>query len=329
MVSAGSAWRFGSSPLARGKHGGHEVRRQRRRLIPARAGKTPSPPSRRARSKAHPRSRGENAHLTRLNEAGTGSSPLARGKLACRSPSHLLPRLIPARAGKTRNNQSANSRGWAHPRSRGENAALTAGTGMKVGSSPLARGKPHGHPVRARRPGLIPARAGKTTPPALSPRLSTAHPRSRGKTPPKAPTESLTPAHPRSRGENRMPVTGYSSSMGSSPLARGKRRRRGRARGARWLIPARAGKTKWTRRNLVDNGAHPRSRGENVAFEHRAQILGGSSPLARGKQTVNRRHCAPLGLIPARAGKTLAERGGSVASTAHPRSRGENTEVRS
>ena len=268
MVSAGSAWRFGSSPLARGKHGGHEVRRQRRRLIPARAGKTPSPPSRRARSKAHPRSRGENAHLTRLNEAGTGSSPLARGKLACRSPSHLLPRLIPARAGKTRNNQSANSRGWAHPRSRGENAALTAGTGMKVGSSPLARGKPHGHPVRARRPGLIPARAGKTTPPALSPRLST--------------------AHPRSRGENPAEGTDRELDAGSSPLARGKRTQVGDVVRAARLIPARAGKT-----------PHP---------ARCPRFDAGSSPLARGKQALSEDGGFTCGLIPARAGKTVSAR---------------------
>ena len=180
MVSAGSAWRFGSSPLARGKHGGHEVRRQRRRLIPARAGKTPSPPSRRARSKAHPRSRGENAHLTRLNEAGVGSSPLARGKQSPRYARGRRIGLIPARAGKTSGSRATAVRRAAHPRSRGENFPACLRRKSSCGSSPLARGKRVRAGRRRGRGRLIPARAGKTVGGRVLAHVTPAHPRSRG-----------------------------------------------------------------------------------------------------------------------------------------------------
>ena len=59
-LSGRSGQTWGSSPLTRGKQTellGHAVRR---RLIPAHAGKTPTPCSAHAATGAHPRSRGEN-----------------------------------------------------------------------------------------------------------------------------------------------------------------------------------------------------------------------------------------------------------------------------
>ena len=91
----------GSSPLTRGKrfcppHVGRFVR-----LIPAHAGKTVLPASRRSVCPAHPRSRGENASIDAKAAELGGSSPLTRGKplsvMACIS----VFRLIPAHAGKT------------------------------------------------------------------------------------------------------------------------------------------------------------------------------------------------------------------------------------
>ena len=49
----------GSSPLARGTHRRHRLRRGPRRFIPARAGNTSPPAPRRSSSTVHPRSRGE------------------------------------------------------------------------------------------------------------------------------------------------------------------------------------------------------------------------------------------------------------------------------
>ena len=70
----------GSSPLTRGKHlcglgnplpGG---------LIPAHAGKTRRSRTGRSPDEAHPRSRGENAGVVRVDRDDGGSSPLTRGK---------------------------------------------------------------------------------------------------------------------------------------------------------------------------------------------------------------------------------------------------------
>ena len=50
----------------------------------------------------------------------------------------------------------------------------------------------------------------------------------------------------------------------------------------------------------------------------------GSSPLTRGKHSDSTRLKAPLGLIPAHAGKTVIEAMSCSMVGAHPRSRGEN-----
>ena len=71
----------GSSPLTRGKQvcGGRGD--WQGRLIPAHAGKTRPAESRRSRSRAHPRSHGENRRWARPLRRRQGSSPLTRGKL--------------------------------------------------------------------------------------------------------------------------------------------------------------------------------------------------------------------------------------------------------
>ena len=92
--------------------------------------------------------------------------------------------------------------------------------------------------------------------------------------------------------------------MGSSPLTRGKP--------VSWRPPR------------PDRWAHPRSRGEN---EHSLWVLpttSGSSPLAQGKPQVTVEGIVEEGIIPAHAGKTLHDPAHRSASTAHPRSRGEN-----
>ena len=74
-----------------------------RRLIPARAGKTAESARDVALHEAHPRAGGENLVLRRLDAVERGSSPRGRGKLGCGRRLGLRSRLIPARAGKTRN----------------------------------------------------------------------------------------------------------------------------------------------------------------------------------------------------------------------------------
>ena len=70
--------------------------------------------------------------------------------------------------------------------------------------------------------------------------------------------------------------------------------------------------------------AHPRSRGENSEGGTHARVLGGSSPLTRGKPRLNADRRAGGRLIPAHAGKTGHGVAVGVYETAHPRSRGEN-----
>ena len=131
-------------------------------------------------------------------------------------------------------------------------------------------------------------------------------------------------AHPRSRGENGGLGDNLSFKDGSSPLTRGKRRHRRRIPCRQRLIPAHAGKTSPGRNRVASDGAHPRSRGENICPRCLTDRQEGSSPLTRGKRSAHRRSHHYCGLIPAHAGKTFVRRCGGLGPGAHPRSRGEN-----
>ena len=214
------------------------------------------------------------------------------------------PGLIPAHAGKTCNLGIASQSTWAHPRSRGENSAPSAGRTVRAGSSPLTRGKlakETGVPADLR---LIPAHAGKTGFGGCG--------------------EHAVWAHPRSRGENyRWRPTGPTA-CGSSPLTRGKLRPGIRSRLVHGLIPAHAGKTCPGRRAPDRRTAHPRSRGENTSALPSSTRRMGSSPLTRGKPLAPLTSSVMLRLIPAHAGKTVRSAAVLVLIRAHPRSRGEN-----
>ena len=152
-----------------------------------------------------------------------GSSPLTRGKPGPAPAAGPSVGLIPAHAGKTSDDGYGGQDARAHPRSRGENAVEGLLGQVGMGSSPLTRGKlvasVLGDPVS----GLIPAHAGKTSIPFITRIGSGAHPRSRG--------ENLPEDHPEKWA------------AGSSPLTRGKQRRRSRRPQRAGLIPAHAGKT--------------------------------------------------------------------------------------
>ena len=70
----------GSSPRVRGKHGPHGLPARRRRLIPARAGKTARRLRRAPTRAAHPRACGENRRRRAGAPTPLGSSPRVRGK---------------------------------------------------------------------------------------------------------------------------------------------------------------------------------------------------------------------------------------------------------
>ena len=253
---------------------------------------------------AHPRSRGENSTSSTSSLTLHGSSPLTRGKHQLIAHTQFSVRLIPAHAGKTLYPTKPRPHLPAHPRSRGENSLDGLVVDKDTGSSPLTRGKPgreHHQPVAS---GLIPAHAGKTPswrPPRLSP-----------------------PAHPRSRGENLSLSATLFDEDGSSPLTRGKRSEVASHFSGVRLIPAHAGKTRGQLIVLRRSGAHPRSRGENLAWAVDGARAYGSSPLTRGKRGVTRLHRHESRLIPAHAGKTGFAPYGACSRSAHPRSRGEN-----
>ena len=181
---AASSSRGGSSPLARGRRQPGDAHRGAPRIIPARAGSTHRAAAGRADPGDHPRSRG-------VDDSGpTGR----RG----------LPGIIPARAGSTGWWRSSMAPPPDHPRSRGVDATVRIARVLRVGSSPLARGRrererglvdahwsvPGSSPLaRGRhptstapthRPRIIPARAGSTTPCVAPAPPRTDHPRSRG-----------------------------------------------------------------------------------------------------------------------------------------------------
>ena len=156
-------------------------------------------------------------------------------------------------------------------------------------------------------PGLIPAHAGKTL-------FQQAE-------------QIRVGAHPRSRGENLGGLVENRARQGSSPLTRGKPRKRGAGQDRRRLIPAHAGKTARERDADGGVGAHPRSRGENDYHEHMSALTSGSSPLTRGKRVSRVVDLIDPGLIPAHAGKTHHVTVDATGTRAHPRSRGENTPI--
>ena len=152
----------GSSPLTRGKHGHRLQHQNRRRLIPAHAGKTVDAAVAELMDRAHPRSRGENPRDKSLIALLAGSSPLTRGKPGVEMGDHSAYRLIPAHAGKTVSGRVGPCLTKAHPRSRGENTMRIPSDAENAGSSPLTRGKLHAPHQRRRSLWLIPAHAGKT-----------------------------------------------------------------------------------------------------------------------------------------------------------------------
>ena len=95
------ASRGGSSPLTRGKPRVGGRWRSCLRLIPAHAGKTKPNCRRRRMTRAHPRSRGENASSMPRAREMPGSSPLTRGKPVSVDKMRGIRGLIPAHAGKT------------------------------------------------------------------------------------------------------------------------------------------------------------------------------------------------------------------------------------
>ena len=113
--------------------------------------------------------------------------------------------------------------------------------------------------------------------------------------------------HPRSRGVHLVMLSRSISSAGSSPLARGLLRHHRAGQDRLRIIPARAGFTQRWRSSSPGPWDHPRSRGVYPMTTNADNVLGGSSPLARGLRLMTCLRCLCFRIIPARAGFTLAD----------------------
>ena len=109
---------------------------------------------------------------------------------------------------------------------------------------------------------------------------------------------------------------------GSSPLARGLLVEVDSRTLCTGIIPARAGFTSAPAWMAASRRDHPRSRGVYAADAASAKASTGSSPLARGLRVATVAPFVQSGIIPARAGFTLAIGYTFRLVTDHPRSRG-------
>mgnify|MGYP000955170348 CR=1 FL=1 len=234
-----------------------------------------------------------------------GSSPLARGLLDGPRLRGRISGIIPARAGFTGFLGGRILRSTDHPRSRGVYAAVQIATLGGRGSSPLARGL-RAADFRVQRPlGIIPARAGFTSPPRV-PATCTggSSPLARGLQALGMTINQVLLDHPRSRGVYTRLLEDMALARGSSPLARGLHEMMESGDARVRIIPARAGFTKsptFTKRPKMD---HPRSRGVYRASICASYSVRGSSPLARGLRPAAEPKGKPKRIIPARAGFT-------------------------
>ena len=292
----------GSSPLARGLRAGAREHADVRRIIPARAGFTLAVFVTSWAREDHPRSRGV-YFARRLAEIDvTGSSPLARG---LRSPLSIFDtdsRIIPARAGFTRDYTIRTAQKKDHPRSRGVYSFSPPRSSWRIGSSPLARGLRRRSRTQINRSGIIPARAGFTPSGGVRQLRHQDHPRSRG-----------VYAHPR--------VFAYRGG-GSSPLARGLQVPLTLVSYSHGIIPARAGFTKTYAPLHKTHPDHPRSRGVYDRGDVPRMPGDGSSPLARGLPPIRSHPPGAPRIIPARAGFTARMVRSASYEEDHPRSCG-------
>ncbi len=294
----------GSSPLAGRRRTRPPGRKPLAGLIPARGETTRRPTGLFDGAEAHPRSRGDDPPRQGTLRSSAGSSPLAGRRRTQGQYPQIGVRLIPARGETTTSGSPTTPRGEAHPRSRGDDVQRQRLHHTHPGSSPLAGRRPAGRVRQGPRGGLIPARGETTT----GRRRRRAGP----------------PAHPRSRGDDARMYVRTTSTLGSSPLA-GRRHRTARANPPRGgLIPARGETTASRNSRPASRRAHPRSRGDDadeLAWQLEQQ---GSSPLAGRRQGAAGGVPGCTGLIPARGETTPPRRAARRASTAHPRSRGDD-----
>ena len=146
-------------------------------LIPARAGSTLATSLFNRLDGAHPRPCGEHSRFSLGVDIAVGSSPPVRGAHGTATLESVPPGLIPARAGSTNPGRWTDCTSRAHPRPCGEHFRLSSRRVRRLGSSPPVRGARRNLQRIGLERGLIPARAGSTSPRTWLFLTRRAHPR--------------------------------------------------------------------------------------------------------------------------------------------------------
>ena len=189
-----------------------------------------------------------------------------------------------------------------HPRARGEQPLTLFLLTEIEGSSPRARGAVGVRMMSSLGCGIIPARAGSSN---LPMRFTATHriiPARAGSSWMGSCSSFDFWDHPRARGEQGVPSSKTSSSIGSSPRARGAVENERHNHTRQRIIPARAGSSGYPRRATARTRDHPRARGEQISPPKTDRGSEGSSPRARGAVVRGGDSISCLGIIPARAG---------------------------
>ena len=247
----------------RGKPTGNTNATEKKRNIPAYAGKTTKPGVNVLTAWEHPRVCGENWVPPLAISWGAGTSPRMRGKPPCPLSTATPSRNIPAYAGKTHCVATIGINIEEHPRVCGENNAVVEAAEKCEGTSPRMRGKLVSVLISSWEPGNIPAYAGKT---AWRVWLS-----------------RLRAEHPRVCGENHTAMMQAKDAAGTSPRMRGKRPGQATLWGDIRNIPAYAGKTGLILTSGLTLTEHPRVCGENFDSLKESVSSEGTSPRMRGK----------------------------------------------
>ena len=299
---------WGSSPHARRSLRKVHAGGRRQGIIPACAGSTSRSRSSHARSRDHPRIRGEHTSRWMRMRRSWGSSPHARGTLHPLLRDARRAGFIPACAGSTSQGAAWCRAHGDHPRMRGEHDSPKSPMAVRTGSSPHARGARVAGRELGGRVGIIPAYAGSTCARRLA--------------------RSGCGGHPRMRGEHSMSPSSASASAGSSPHARGAQSGILSAHLPPGIIPACAGALLGLRLGL---GLGPRlgriipaCAGSTWALPSRGRAAR-DHPRMRGEHRVSTSSVSPsAGIIPACAGSTFALKILPNVDGNHPRMRGEH-----
>ena len=134
----------------------------RARITPARAGKRRTRAPRTSKSRDHPRACGEKEKRWGWRTVHQGSPPRVRGKDLMPAYTSGTPGITPARAGKSEWYYWTNIPAQDHPRACGEKRIPMASWNSAAGSPPRVRGKGADCLHVVARPGITPARAGKS-----------------------------------------------------------------------------------------------------------------------------------------------------------------------